>query len=95
MRRRVDRRDADDVCPVGMGGGGLGVPNLCALTRLPPHGQLRGVSLRLVVGGLHHRRAVVAGGGPAARQAVKARVNEARYAVCVGSEAGNNFDFPG
>ena len=74
MRRRVDRRDADDACPVGMGGGGLRMPNLCALTKLPPHGQLRGGPAAL--GGLHNRRAVVAGGGPAARQAVKAALTK-------------------
>ena len=74
--------DADDAVAVLQDGDVLqgrrrvGVPNLCALTTLPPRGQLRGVPAAL--GGLHNRRAVVAGGGPAARQAHPGGVNEAR-----------------
>ena len=51
--------------PAGMGGGGLGMPNLSALTNLTRRAAAsRGVPAPL--GGLHNRRAVVAGGGPAA-----------------------------
>ena len=48
-----------------MGGGGLGMPNLCALTTVPPRGQLRRGFPRLLVGYITVVQ-VVAGGGPAA-----------------------------
>ena len=49
--------DAEDACPAGMGGGGLGMPNLSALTSHA--GSFAGVPAPL--GGLHNRGAVVAG----------------------------------
>ena len=81
MWRRVDRRDADDACPVGMGGGGLRMPNLCALTTVP-----RGrVSRAAVLGRLIAAVRLWLSGRPAGCQG---GVNEARYAVGVGSEGG-------
>ena len=47
------------------------------------------------LGGLHNRRAVVAGGGPAAQQAVKAALTKLGTPYVLGAKGPNNFDCSG
>jgi cell wall-associated NlpC family hydrolase len=71
----------------------VGMPNLSALTNL----TRRAGSFERVpapVGGVRNRRAVMAGGGPAAQQAVKAALTKLGTYVW-GAKGPNNFDCSG
>ena len=79
--------------PAGMGGGGLGMPNLSLTSFTRRAGSFAGVSAPL--GGLHDRRAVVAGGGPAAQQAVRAALTKRGTPYVWGVKGATTLTAPG